>query len=161
MSKNFSIEEIEYLKTQYLNLSDDELSEFLNRPIGSIKKKRERLGLLRFYQESISPISDEIWINLPEHIEYSISNKGRVKNEKGLIKPFINRFGYVRLSIRRRDREFANYDVHRLVAILFCNPPLNHIEMDVHHIDGNTLNNSSYNLKWLTKQEHKLVHSKK
>ncbi len=57
--KTYSVEETEYLRLHYLDKSDEELSNVLGRPVGSIKTKRERLGLLRFYQEPAHSIAGE------------------------------------------------------------------------------------------------------
>ncbi|MGJ1516515.1 HNH endonuclease [Sphingobacterium siyangense] len=45
---------------------------------------------------------------------------------------------------------------HRLIAMLFVPNPLN--KPCVNHIDGNKLNNNSYNLEWVTHSENE-IHS--
>jgi len=157
LGKSYMVEETEFLRTHYLEMLDEELSMRLNRPVGSIKKKRERLGLLRFYQEPVAAIAGESWKPLLNHPEYFISDRGRVRTNSGLVKTYAND-RRVQLTIRRRDRQFVTYNLSRLVALLFCNPPLNWVEMDVHHIDLNSMNNSDYNLEWLSEKDHQRKH---
>ena len=42
--KNFSPSEDDYIKKNFRDMFDDEISKILNRPIGSITRRRQRLG---------------------------------------------------------------------------------------------------------------------
>ena len=56
---------------------------------------------------------------------YQVSNLGRVKNAKGLIKkPTMNNRGYIRLSLWEGGKS-KNFSVHRLVAEAFIPNPDN------------------------------------
>ena len=41
--KNFSPSEDDYIKKNFRDMFDDEISKILNRPIGSITRRRQRL----------------------------------------------------------------------------------------------------------------------
>jgi hypothetical protein len=98
----------------------------------------------------------EIWVDnilfRPEL--YSISNTGKIKNKKtGLIlKSRINKYGYEDLNLGSRKNNYRGY-VHRMVFKAF-NPEINILKQDIHHIDGNKLNNNLYNLKNINKKDH-------
>ena len=53
-----------------------------------------------------------------------------------------------------------NEYVHRLVASCFLEPPKD-IDYQLHHIDGNGLNNKASNLIWLSIEQHYKIHNKK
>jgi hypothetical protein len=85
----------------------------------------------------------------------------------------ISTYGYK--LIRQPNHPFCNCDEfvfeHRLVAEKYLLNDENTVEIDgikylspfyeVHHIDGNRLNNSPENLMVLTKSEHMKLHKKK
>lgn len=87
---------------------------------------------------------------------YLISDDGRVYNEKKKIfmKPFEINTGYlaVSLQISSKPKKHKNVLIHRLVAQAFIPNPLNKPEVD--HIDGNQVNNTVTNLRWVTRQEN-------
>ena len=61
---------------------------------------------------------------------YQVSSEGKVRNEKGVIKPFLagNKasapYWYVHLRV---DKKQKNVPVHRLVAIAFCERSEGHL----------------------------------
>lgn len=85
--------------------------------------------------------------------KYSISNYGRMKNNKtkNVLKTSINRRGYVDITICY-DRIRKKFRIHRLVAKYFIPNPDN--KPQVNHIDGNKLNNRADNLEWCTNYEN-------
>lgn len=101
----------------------------------------------------------EIWKDIVGYEGYyKISNKGRVLNVKTgeYRNPSTNK-GYKRLMLYK-DGEGINYNIHRLVAYHFISfVPVCGVDIadyDVHHIDGNRLNNNVENLMFLTKEVH-------
>ena len=101
----------------------------------------------------------EIWKEVPNYEKYMVSSRGRVKslnfNKTGvesLLKQNIVK-KYLSTTLSKEGRAKTFY-IHKLVAMAF----LNHIpcgtKVDVHHIDGNRLNNNLSNLELLTRQEH-------
>lgn len=89
---------------------------------------------------------EEIWKKIDGHPNYSVSNLGRVRNDKKnkLIKPF-NSHGYLRVELNG-----IKYRIHRLVAKAFIPNP-NNFEV-INHKDSNRANNICENLEWCTQQ---------
>lgn len=84
---------------------------------------------------------------------YYITTCGRVYNSSTnkLMKNSISKkTGYVQISLTKKDNKLVTYLIHRLVLISFNGfKPLH-----VNHIDGNKLNNSLYNLEWVTMSQN-------
>jgi hypothetical protein len=96
---------------------------------------------------------NEIWKEINEHHKYSISNFGRLKNNKtGHILNLRIKNGYVFAGVSCSHRVKKWLSVHRLVAKAFLPNPM--YKPEVNHIDGNKLNNSLNNLEWVTKLEN-------
>lgn len=84
---------------------------------------------------------------------YSVSNEGRVRNDKKMtyLEGYIASNGYRMVHLRYRIDKMCS--VHRLVMKAFCPIP----EMDdlqINHKDGNKLNNNLNNLEWSTALEN-------
>lgn len=104
----------------------------------------------------------EIWhkidIEGTNYENYSVSNFGRIKNNKKdlILKQSKTSMGYLTvvlynknaISIRNSGKKIA---VHRLVALYFVNGDTSLI---VNHIDGNKENNHYKNLEWVTHSEN-------
>ncbi len=106
------------------------------------------------YTEINKHIDNEIWKEIPLHIfgkpNYYVSNFGRYKNNRGEIKINPNpSSGYVRFVIEKQT-----FLLHRLVALTFLENPKN--KDFINHKDGNKLNNSLYNLEWVTCLENNI-----
>ena len=157
---NFSIEEDAYIRNNFRDLFDEEIAEILNRPVGSITRRRQRLGCWHVQQEVTESVKDEEWVQIKDLPEgYMVSNKGRVKSGHKLCRLFIRSNGYVQWRPMNKSRGFAKtYKVHRLVAEHFCSTDKNKAFCHVHHKDKNPQNNAADNLEWLTPVEHTSSH---
>ena len=91
----------------------------------------------------------EVFKDVLNHENYSISNKGRVwsKRRDKFLKPSVNSSDYKKVVL-----DGKNLYVHRLVAEVFCDNKNQYNE--VNHIDGNKWNNNYNNLEWVTKSEN-------
>lgn len=112
---------------------------------------------------------NELWIEIPDTDgRYSISNFGsirsnwsdrpdrnlkhRIKYEKvSILKPWVHTTGYWRVSLGRNNHKY----VHRLVALAFLPNPDALTQVD--HIDGNRLNSSIDNLRWVSAKQNILL----
>ena len=84
---------------------------------------------------------------------YSISNKGNVKNNNTdkILKPRLGRHGYYRLNLRLNKKQ-KTVEIHRLVAMAFIPNPDNKSCVD--HINNNIIDNNINNLRWATHKEN-------
>lgn len=99
----------------------------------------------------------EVWKQIIEAPNYSVSNMARIKNNKTgrILSPSMHRKGYLQITLRV-DKRPKTFLIHRLVAIAFVPNPNNLPE--VNHKDGNKTNCNQKNLEWCTNgynQEHK------
>lgn len=103
----------------------------------------------------------EVWKPVDEAIypkgkfgqTYSVSNMGRVKNNKTgrILKARPDtRKGYLRVNLATKD-----FKVHRLVALHFVQNPDPENFVQVNHIDGVKTNNMAENLEWCDNQYNK------
>lgn len=92
----------------------------------------------------------ERWISLKEYnlSKYSVSNEGRVRGPHGIRKPWIDRDGYLMLTLYDDTGKQVTRRVHRLVALAFIDNP--HNLPEVNHKDGNKENCYDWNLEWVT-----------
>lgn len=93
----------------------------------------------------------EVWKELKENSNYYISNFGRFKSKRKLLKLNINARGYQYCNISTNGK-VTKVKIHILVAKYFVDNPL--LKDTVNHIDGNKLNNIYTNLEWLTRKEN-------
>ena len=105
-------------------------------------------------QEStaITGIINEDWRSISGHINYQVSNIGRVRSVKtGRIMNGFTNDGYVRVGLYYMNtRKMCT--VHRLVAQECLTNTENKAEVD--HIDHNRSNNCVTNLRWSTVAEN-------
>ena len=93
----------------------------------------------------------EMWIDAVGFPSYEVSTHGRIRNRKTgrILKPFHDRYGYLRLSLGNVD----NVCVHRVVCESFYGPPPAR-NSQVNHIDCNRQNNHVLNLQWCSPSEN-------
>ena len=93
----------------------------------------------------------ELWADIAWKPTHQISTKGRVRNCRTgyILKPFPDRYGYLRVSLGNYD----NVYIHRLVCEAFHGaPPASNYQ--VNHIDCDRQNNCVENLEWCTASEN-------
>lgn len=94
----------------------------------------------------------EIWKDIKGYEGlYSVSNRGRIKNAKRILKPSNNGNGYMLIGLRKRGKR-KNFYIHRLVALAFIENPEN--KPVINHKDYNRKNNDVNNLEWITVKEN-------
>lgn len=98
---------------------------------------------------------NEVWKQVESLPNYDVSSLGKIKNRSTgkILKPFVHRQGYLRISVERK-----NYLVHRLVAMAFIDNPLG--KKYVNHLSGIKTENTISNLEWCTSGENQ-VHAHK
>lgn len=95
-----------------------------------------------------------------EHLKgkYGISPLGKVYSvrTKRIMKSRVNKpHKYLYISLGSHEAK-KTVSIHRLVALHFV-PNLDK-KREVHHIDGNPLNNAYWNLQWVTGDENQAFH---
>ena len=100
-----------------------------------------------------------MWKDIPNYPGYQAAPDGRVrlaetdpilKPRKAVGKP------YLQVYVRLGDKRVKRY-VHQLVALTFIDKLPDQTE--VHHIDGDPVNNRADNLMWASKTTHLAIHN--
>jgi hypothetical protein len=99
-------------------------------------------------------MEQEEWRKIDGYDNYSISNFGRVRNDKTkkIRKTYINKEGYSALNLSNNNGVLKKISIHRLVGLAFI-PNLENLQQ-IHHIDNNPSNNNVSNLRWVTNIEN-------
>jgi len=116
------------------------------------------LGLDTETRKTIIPdLPNEIWKDVGgyENI-YQVSNLGRVKSSKKIIRATVNKWGYVNIGLSKNGVQ-KKHQVHRLVALAFLGTPPTP-QHQVNHINSFRNDNQVINLEWCTASEN-AIHS--
>lgn len=91
------------------------------------------------------------WRKISGKINYSVSENGDVRNDKTgrILKPHKGTSGYFQIMIGRKTSPLY---VHRIVAEAFIPNPNNLPQVD--HINGDKIDNSVSNLRWVSVSEN-------
>lgn len=86
---------------------------------------------------------------------YDVYDNGDIYSHKTkkILKRYIDRYGYVKMGLVINRKKF-NLSLHRILAILFLPNIKNLPEVD--HKDRDPLNNSIFNLHWVTHSQNSL-----
>lgn len=97
----------------------------------------------------------EIWKDIKDYENYSISNFGKVKNNntQKILMSRDNGNGYKIIRLWKNNKEKVMY-IHRLIAIYFIQNLDN--KPEVNHINGIKYDNSIENLEWVTRSENEI-----
>ena len=111
--------------------------------------------------ESIKDLDNEIWMDIIiENLKYKmkVSNYGRVKvfykNSNRLLHGTSKVDSYIQLNLSMKNSKSLNIQLHRLVAMHFCENSDKINKTQVNHKDGNKQNNNCNNLEWVTQSEN-------
>lgn len=96
----------------------------------------------------------EEWKPVKDFLNYEVSNLGRIRTKKGLIrKYYIQNSGYCGIDMHQAGKR-KKMLVHRVVALNWI-PNLDpEHKTQINHKDGNKENNSVDNLEWVTCSEN-------
>lgn len=98
---------------------------------------------------------NEEWKVIDNFSNYSVSNYGRIKNNKTsyiLKNHLLKQKGYMYIFLRSDSGKYYNLQVHRLVGKAFIPNPLN--KPQINHIDYDKTNNYVGNLEWVSSLEN-------
>lgn len=110
-------------------------------------------AFMEYYPLTLDDLDGEIWRDIRGYIgSYQISNFGRTKSffkdKAKILKPFVDKDGYLQVTLGRNNK----FKIHRLVARAFI--PNHEDKPQINHIDGNKMNNYVGNPEWNTSTEN-------
>ncbi len=97
-------------------------------------------------------MSAETWKQIDGHLEYEVSDHGRVRRNGGVLKPYDGGNGYLKVGLSARG-VVSKFSIHRLVAGAFHGPPPQE-GMDAAHWNGDRHDNRASNLRWATRSDN-------
>ena len=140
-----TLKEIIIYRFIIMELELKKIIEIQNR-INEIRKTHENMRIT---------LGFEVFRSIKEYDNYEISNFGNVKNKQTgrVLKPGKDTNGYYKLNLYKNGK-IKKIKIHRLVAIVFIDNPLNKPCVD--HIDNQRTNNNLSNLRWVTNQQNSM-----
>ena len=107
--------------------------------------------IVNSHENNMIKLGYEVWRQIDEYPNYSVSSYGRIRNDNKIMKQSIDRYGYKRIGFWKEQKK-KHFKVHRLVANSFI-PNLENKKC-VDHINNDRLNNSINNLRWCSSKEN-------
>lgn len=152
----------EKLRIEYVDT--DKLIPYINNPKKHPKEQvkqiassiKEEWRFYSFNSDYIVTKSGDVFSVC--HRQTSRKGNSIIKYRLRKLKGSIDRYGYKTVRIRV-DGKKKHIKVHRIVAIMFIENPLN--KPQVNHKNMNKLDNSVSNLEWVTDIENKAHYNKK
>ena len=95
--------------------------------------------------------SEEQWRDVLEFPSYQVSDCGRVRSARGVMKPQIGRSGYPKVLLTINGLRYSR-SIHRLVALAFV--PGWFEGAEVNHKNGVKIDNRAENLEWVTRSQN-------
>jgi hypothetical protein len=97
------------------------------------------------------------WEKISVNSLYSVSDDGQVRNDKTgrILKPSLNSCGYLYVQLPVDGKLHLSL-IHRLVCKAFVDNKDGKPQVD--HIDGNKLNNTAENLRWVSVSENRTAY---
>ena len=98
---------------------------------------------------------EKIWKDVPNYINYSVSNFGEVLSKKRniLLRHRLNDRGYGSVVLYNNGKS-KTFRIGRLVLSVFSGKDYLTKDVECNHIDENKLNNNLDNLNWLSRGEN-------
>jgi hypothetical protein len=100
-----------------------------------------------------------IWLPIPGFTKYHVSNTGLIKTfnhyakgKTAIMKPAMNRQGYLGTMLLGDDGKYHSIKVHRMVCLAFHGIP--ETPLTVNHINHIKSDNRAENLEWMTHSEN-------
>lgn len=150
--RTWTDEEDQYLRDNLHKLSNFQLAEGLGIPKYSVIGRLGRLKLTR--RKTAEYREGEIWKEIDYAPGYSVSDQGRIRNDKTMreMKQNIDDKGYYATTLMIGGIA-TPLEVHRVMMLAFKPHPQAHL-MTVNHIDTIKLNNDLNNFEWLTRVDN-------
>ena len=125
----------------------EKLKSFVFEKKNTSKKKNRK----RIYVDFV-PEEGELWKNVPQCNGFKASNKGRIMEGNKILLPYVDKKGYLRISIKENGKHRKYKAVHHVIAETFIENPLQKPEVD--HINTIRDDNRVENLRWVTHFEN-------
>lgn len=137
------------------------INDMGNKKRIALKDLYKKVFNRQFSIDTITSLPNEEWKEIENtNGKYYISNCGRVKSLCGykaiVLQYYKKANGYLTVKINGK-----NVFVHRLVAFAFCENKYKDQIVQIHHKNGNKVDNNYSNLEILSIKEHQKRHSKK